>query len=248
MAFPVLNRAVVAGTWLTTVFVVLLSGTAVFAQSSLTPHSAEYKIRISVLGGELTTELRATESGYVATHIVRPTGITKIVANGSIEETSEFEISADGVRPIHYLSVDALSRDKQRAEVDFNWNTSTVSGTIDDEVIDMALDGRAHDRVSIQYELMRNLMNGKLGSRYTLYDIDELKIINVKNIGHRQISVPAGKFDAIGIQHQTENSSRVTTLWCVQELDYLPVLIEQHRDGKLRVRASLKKYVPQKTT
>jgi len=159
MAFPVLNRAVVAGTWLTTVFVVLLSGTAVFAQSSLTPHSAEYKIRISVLGGELTTELRATESGYVATHIVRPTGITKIVANGSIEETSEFEISADGVRPIHYLSVDALSRDKQRAEVDFNWNTSTVSGTIDDEVIDMALDGRAHDRVSIQYELMRNLMN-----------------------------------------------------------------------------------------
>jgi hypothetical protein len=37
-------------------------------------------------------------------------------------------------------------------------------------------------------------------------------------------------------------SSRVTTLWCVPELEYLPVIIEQHRKGKLNLRAVLASY------
>ncbi|MCH8137152.1 MAG: hypothetical protein IIB77_14350 [Proteobacteria bacterium] len=46
------------------------------------------------------------------------------------------------------------------------------------------------------------------------------------------------------MQHQAEGSSRTTTLWCVEELDYLPVIIEQHRKGKLRMRATLIRYTP----
>ncbi|MCH8944992.1 MAG: hypothetical protein IH910_09435 [Proteobacteria bacterium] len=54
----------------------------------------------------------------------------------------------------------------------------------------------------------------------------------------------AGSYEAVGIQHQAEGSSRITTLWCVEELGYLPVVIEQHRKGKLKFRASLQKYTP----
>ncbi len=66
----------------------------------------------------------------------------------------------------------------------------------------------------------------------------------MKTVGNREVRTPAGKFEAVGIQHQAENSSRVTTLWCVPELGYLPAVIEQHRKGKLRMRAQLKKYSP----
>jgi hypothetical protein len=31
-------------------------------------------------------------------------------------------------------------------------------------------------------------------------------------------------------------------LWCAEKLGYLPVMIEQHRDGKLGVRAMLATY------
>ena len=44
------------------------------AELTLTPHSAVYKLKISVLGGELKTSLKATPTGYEATHVVRPTG------------------------------------------------------------------------------------------------------------------------------------------------------------------------------
>ena len=54
----------------------------------------------------------------------------------------------------------------------------------------------------------------------------------------------AGEFDVIGIRHQAEGSKRATTLWCAAELGYLPVVIEQHRKGKLRVRATLTDYTP----
>jgi len=42
-------------------------------------------------------------------------------------------------------------------------------------------------------------------------------------------------------------SKRITTMWCVEALDYLPVIIEQHRKGKLKMRAVLSSYSPLKT-
>ena len=92
---------------------------------------------------------------------------------------------------------------------------------------------------------MYDLMTGGPSKTYILFDVDRLKTLNVSTIGEKEVKVPAGRFTALGIQHQAEGSSRITTLWCVEELDYLPVIIEQHRKGKLRLRATLKKYTPE---
>ena len=232
--------------WLSVAALWLLASPAM-AENSLTPHSAEYKVKISVLSGRLRTELRATDSGYEATHEIEPTGISRLFARGSISETSNFAVAADGLLPTRYRSSDTLSRDKSRADLRFDWATGKVTGTVDGEAVQSILDDVVHDRVSIQYELMRDLLNGGPSDQYILFDVDRLKTINVRIVGTRQVKVPAGRFDAIGIQHQAENSSRVTTLWCVEELGFLPVLIEQHRKGKLRVRATLRKYEPATT-
>lgn len=214
------------------------------AETALTPHKAEYKVKISVLGGKLNTALQVTESGYLATHVIRPTGMSKIIARGRIHETSAFDTTADGVRPTHYRSNDTLSREKTRTAIEFDWDSGEATGTVNDEQVHSVMNELAYDRVSIQYELMHDLKNGGPMDQYILFDVDKLKTINVRNIGERSVKVPAGTFNAIGIQHQAVNSSRITTLWCVAELDYLPVIIEQHRKGKLRVRAVLKKYSP----
>lgn len=212
------------------------------ADQLLTPYSAEYKVKISVLGGRLTTDLRATDDGYEAIHVIKPTGLAKIIKNGRISETSQFAATEGGVKASWYQSEDTLSKEKTRAEVSFDWDNNEMSGTVNDEEIQIFLDGLVHDRVAIQYQLMHDLLNGGPDERYTLFDIDEFKTLIVSNVGEREVRTPAGTFNAIGIQHQAEHSSRVTTLWCVPELGYLPALIEQHRKGKLRLRASLKEY------
>lgn len=221
-----------------------LFANAAEASGTLTPHTAEYRIKISVVGGRLSTDLKSTDSGYIARHFVEPTGMSRIVARGDITEVSEFAAGDDGIYPIAYQTNDTLAKDDPRADIRFDWNTFEATGTVNDEEFHTTLDRLRQDRVSIQYALMHDLLNDQLRTQYELFEADKLKTLNVRSIGSKMIDVPAGTFTAVGIQHQAKNSSRVTTLWCAEELGYLPVVIEQHRKGKLRVRATLRRYTP----
>ncbi len=222
----------------------LMFGTAQ-ASTPLTPHTAEYKVKMSIVSGKLRTELKATDSGYIATHVLKPSGFFGgLLGRGSVVEVSEFANSEDGISPVAYQSDDTLTKKKTRAKVTFDWDTNEVSGTVNDEEMSSILEGLHHDRVSVQYQLMHDLLNSELGEHYLLFDVDKLRTLNVRSIGTKKVKVPAGKYEAIGIQHQSEGSSRVTTFWCVAELGYLPVMIERHRKGKLQVRVSLRKYSP----
>lgn len=208
----------------------------------LTPHTAEYKVKISIASGRLNTELRATETGYVATHVIKPTGFARL-RGGKMNVSSEFTTAADGVRPVAFHEIDTI-RDDPETRIRFDWNTNQASGTVGDEDVLLQLDGISHDNVSIQYELMHDLLNGGPSETYVLFDVDKMRVANVRNVGTRSIKTRAGSYEAVGIQHQKEGSSRVTTLWCAPQLDYLPIVIEQHRKGKLNFRATLTKYSP----
>jgi hypothetical protein len=214
------------------------------AESLLTPHKATYKVKISVLGGQLDTELRQTATGYSATHIIKPTGMSRMFARGSIVETSHFDSVSDGVRPREYVSRDTLSREKENATIHFDWDNGEARGTVNGSEVVSVIDSLAHDRVSIQYEVMHDLMSGDASAKYTMFEIDRLRPVNVQIIGEKIVKVPAGEFQVIGVQHQAEGSKRITTLWCAEQLGYLPVVIEQHRNGKLQVRAKLEIYTP----
>ena len=227
-----------------TILVALLLGAQPLAAAELTPHSATYKVKISVLGGELRTRLRPTATGFEATHVIEATGLSRMLARGSIAETSRFDSASDGVKPREYISQDTLTRDKTNATIEFNWDAGEARGTVNGEEVVAVIEGLAHDRVSIQYEVMHDLLNGEASDQYTMFEIDRLRPVNISIVGEKTVKVPAGRFEVIGIRHQAEGSKRATTLWCAAELGYLPVIIEQHRKGELRVRATLTEYNP----
>lgn len=222
-----------------------LIGAAAAGAESLVPHAAEYEVKISLLGGRLNTHLSASDGYYAAVHRIEPTGIAGVIAGGSIEEMARFTVTDEGVVPQSYRSNDTLTNDKTQAEVEFDWDARKLEGTVDDAAYAVALEGLAHDRVSIQYQLMHDLLTGNPTDTYVLYDIDEFKTLEISRLGTRTMDVPAGEFRVVGIQHRKQGSSRVTTLWCAEELGYLPVVIEQHRKGKLQLRASLASYTPE---
>ena len=224
-----------------------LAATNAFASDDakpLVPHAAEYKIKISVLGGKLTTRLEATSDGYRAESLIRATGLSRILAQGEIRESSEFAMTPDGLRPRHFVSNDGLTRGKETVDFEFDWDAGSVSGLWNGEPFENQFDGVMHDRVSLQYGLMQDLVNGVQRHEYFLQDAEKFKPLSIRNIGTESVKVPFGRFEAMGIQHQAAGSSRVTTLWVVEELGFLPVVIEQHRKGKLQVRAVLTAYQP----
>ena len=105
----------------------LAAGTAVAVE--LTPHQAEYKVRISVVSGQLNTELRAEETSYVATHVVKPTGMSRVITRGRMQVSSEFTTAADDVRPVTYHAIDTI-RDDPEAHITFDWDTNQARGTV----------------------------------------------------------------------------------------------------------------------
>ncbi len=212
------------------------------AEILLSPYSATYKVKIRILGGELSTRMSRTDDGYLAVHRVAPTGLARALVNGTIEESSLFVLGQDGVRPLRFTSNDTVSSDKDQADFRFDWSTHSIAGELNGQAVEMSFDGVAHDRISIQYAMMRDMLAGETGKNYVLFDIDEFKTLEITLLDEREVEVPAGNYDAIGVRHQARGSSRVTTLWCVPELEYLPVIIEQHRKGKLNLRAELATY------
>ena len=213
------------------------------AAGALTPHRAEYSVRISVVSGQLNTELLATDTGYIATHVVKPKGLSRVVAHGRMQVSSEFTEMEDGVRPVTYHAIDTI-RDDPEAHITFDWDTYEARGTVGTEDVVLQLDEMSHDAVSIQYELMYDLINGKPETSYVLFDVDKMRVANVRNVGTKTVKTKAGRFEVTGIEHQKEGSLRKTTMWCAAELDYLPVIIEQYRKDKLKFRASLTEYTP----
>ena len=161
-----------------------------------------------------------------------------------MDVTSEFSSDAGGIKPVRFRSIDTI-RDDPSEDLSFDWDTNEVTGTVGDNEILLTLDGISHDSVSIQYQLMHDLLNGGPNEHYVLFDVDKMRIANVTDAGTKTIKTKAGTFTAVGIRHQKEGSSRTTTMWCVEELGFLPVVIEQHRKGKLNFRATLVKYTPQ---
>lgn len=211
------------------------------AAAELTPHRAQYKVRISIVSGKLDTELRATEDGYVARHVIRPTGLSRILAGGSVEVTSAFRSDADGLKPVAYDAIDTISDDPE-AHIRFDWTANRATGTVGGQDVEFQLDGISHDSVSIQYELMRDLLDGGPDANYVLFDVDEMRVANVTTAEAKTVETGAGRFEVVGVRHQKAGSSRVTTLWCAPELGFLPVIIERHRKGKLLFRATLSSY------
>jgi hypothetical protein len=143
-----------------------------------------------VLSGQLNTELRATDAGYVATHVIKPKGIAKL-RGGRMNVRSEFTTVADGVRPVRFHEVDTIRNDPE-TRIEFDWTTNQASGTVGTEDVLLQLDGVSHDNVSIQYELMHDLLNGGPAETYVLFDVDKMRIANVRNIGTREVKTKAG--------------------------------------------------------
>lgn len=223
-------------------FLALLLNSGAIAQELLTPHEAQYKVRISVLRGEMNSRLELVDGHYQVMSIVKPKGIARLISRGSIEEHSIFSVLDGLVQPSQYSSSDTLAKEGQTVSMHFDWASDVLTGHMGGQPIELSLASGAIDRASLQYALMVDLMHGRVRHEYILQEPDDIKRLEITLEGEKVVEVPYGRLKAIGITHSANSSSRKTTLWCAPSLGYLPVIIEQYKDGKLKGRVELSSY------
>ncbi|MFK7886479.1 MAG: DUF3108 domain-containing protein [Gammaproteobacteria bacterium] len=223
-----------------------LLGAPAFAQdgTELAPFEARYKVRMSGLSGRMTMSLAHEDGRYQARSYLKPKGFATLLAGGELEETVSFDIAQNRVRPLSYQLRDTIARNDKRGALTFDWDAGTASGDSDGTPLNYDIDTLTLDRLSLQYALMLDLLNGRSAPGYTMLDGERRKNLTISQAGDQTIKVPFGRFEVREVRHQNQGSSRRTILYCAKELGYLPVRIEQYKNDDLRVRADLVEHTP----
>lgn len=157
----------------------------------------------------------------------------RLVSPNPIVELSEFELVDGRIRTLQFRFEDGSRSGEDNYTAVFDWDARRA--TLDGEhgPIEIELTGEVLDRGSMQVAIMRDAAAGRLPGPYVLADEDALKTYEYVDAGTAEIETALGAYTAQKYRQQRQGSSRYTILWLVPELEYLPVRIEQYRDGEL---------------
>lgn len=201
---------------------------------------AVYKVRASIASGDLSMSLtRGADGTYLFRTITRPKGLVRIFARGEIDESSTLRLSDGAVVPLDYTLRDTISDDHD-ADLRFDWVEGVVAGVDRNEDVRGDLQPGMLNRAALYLAIMHDLKSGRLPAEYILFDRGRAKAYQLENLGSEMIEVPFGRFEAVKLVRNADDSSRSMYLWCAPELDFLPVRIELWKDDKRVSRADLK--------
>jgi Protein of unknown function (DUF3108) len=200
------------------------------------PFKVSYHVSYRGIGaGRLVFELKRTaEPGryeYVST--ARPNLLARLVVSSSARESSVLVIDREGVRPLTYRLDDGKSSTDDDASLDFDWDAGRVTGTAGKSTVDLPLEPGLEDRMSIQIEVMADLLAGREPGAIGMIDDGQVKEYIYTREGPEHVKTSLGEFDAVIYSSTRPGSSRVARFWYAEALGYLPVRAEQVRKGRV---------------
>lgn len=200
-------------------------------QPYVAEYSATYKGRNV---GTSVFSLRASGPPNQMTYSseTRIKGLLRIVSPNPIVDRSQFILNDRHVVPSTFMHEDGTRGGEDNHSIAFDWaagkaNIDGEHGTAEVELTDGAL-----DRGSLQVALMLDLSRGVTLGSYDVVDEDSLKTYEYEYQGTRTVTTGIGAIEAVTYTQRREGSSRSTTIDFAPTLGYVPIRIEQVRDGE----------------
>lgn len=211
-------------------------------QSGPEPFTAIYALGWHGLAvGSSTLTLEEVRPGtYEYRSVNRARGLFHLAFPDPISERSVFTIADGHVRPLSYAEDDGAARAKQNVMLQFDWQARRVRGMQSGKPVDQPLEAGTQDPLSVQIELIRDLVAGGSPASFLLFDKDEAKQYRYTRERTEMLDTPLGQLETIVYRSDRPGSDRVLRLWLAPSLGYFPVQAERRRNGKtefeLRIR------------
>lgn len=207
----------------------------------LKPFRATYRVSYGVLSGELVLELEHRMGDeWMLTSTATTRGVARVFRRGELVERTLLRADDNGIRPMEYNREDGISGPDRNASLLFLYEDDRVIGSDREESVDLAMNGDLSDRLSMQVRLMFDLLNGERPESYQVIDRAEIRRLSITYTGDEQVRAAGSEYEALLIEHQSENSSRSTRLWLARDERFLPVRIEQLRRGSTKWTGELR--------
>jgi hypothetical protein len=159
-------------------------------------------------------------------------GLFRAVFSDEITQTSWFDVTDRGVRPVRYRADDGSLKTDRDISLDFDWSAGRARGTSEDKAVDVALEPGVQDAMSIQIAQVLDLARGAKSATYRLLDKDRVKEYQYTYQGTERLKTALGELDTVIYTSQRAGSKRLTRTWYAPSLGFVAVKGEQLRDGK----------------
>ena len=166
-------------------------------------------------------------------------GLLKLARPNPAVERSQFRVTPDGIQPLEFWYEDGSRSGEDNFHVAFDWDRGIALVSNAGGRREMALQRSALDRGSLQVALMRDLAATGTLRPYRLADEDSVADYEYTDNGTATMQTGVGTLETRIVTQQRAGSSRATWLWVAPELGFLPVRIEQRRDGEVQTAFEL---------
>ncbi len=213
------------------------------------PFTAVYQLEWHglIAGYSTVTLAEPTPGRYEYSSVNRARGIFRLAFPDAISEQSTFKMADGRVEPLAYREHNG-SKAKQNVSLDFDWQAGRARGTAAGKSVDQPLPPGTQDPLSVQVELMRDLIAGDPPTHFLLFDRDSAKQYQYTRENTVALDTAIGRFDTVIYRSDRPDSDRVMRLWLAPSLGYLPVQAARWRKGKvefeLRIRAVKRSMAP----
>jgi len=222
-------------------FLLAAISTAHAAPTVPQPFVASYAVTYRGLnGGTLRMEWRHDGSNrYVFETSAKPSVLARLVVSADAFERTTLELTPQGLRPLTWEANDGRSGAKGDGKLQFDWNTNTVSGTYEGQPVTLALEPGMQDRLSIQIGVMAALAGGTEPGTIAMVNGDNIRHYTYTRGKTETVQSKLGPLETVVYESTRPNSNRLSRVWHVPSLEYLPARAEQIRKGKVETVMTL---------
>lgn len=200
-----------------------------------TPFKSTYSVSyMGIKAGQLHFELRAEGNGrYVYETRATPGLVASLIVSKKAVERSSMRIDAEGVRPLAWTLDDGKAGKDHDGSLTFDWEAKRVTGTFEEERIDLPIETGLQDRLSFQIAVLTALLRGKEPGTVPMLDDDRIKPYSYSRKGIELIQTEAGEYESVIYESTRPGSKRYSRIWHAPTLGYLPVRFERVNRGKV---------------
>ena len=217
------------------------------AQLAPAPYVAEYEVRYGGLSvGSSRSQLsRAPQAGrWLFETRSTASGFARIIAGGTLQQRSTFELDGEATRPLSYRFDDGTADTEHDVALEFDWRAGRVRGTAEDAAVDVATEDGLQDAASIQALVALRLQAGIPPGTIAMIEKDRIKRYRYTELRRERIKTALGELDTVVYRSARVGSAstRETLSWFAPSLGYLLVRAEQRQDGDRRFHTYIRRH------
>lgn len=219
------------------------SGQVIAATGDVVEYQSEYEVRYKgrrVARAEFSVTA-GTDGEHIFQSATRARGIWRLASPDPAIETSRFSVVDDRLAPVHFDYQDGSRKGEDNYSVEFDAAGNQVRIVGAGGALEIPFEQGLLDRGSLQVALMHDLSLCRTPGPYRYVDDDGIRTYQYERLDDLETDTGVGRLSTVRFSQSREESSRTTILWLAPALSYLPVRIEQIRDGEVETVFTLEK-------